>query len=295
MRGRPIRRRLKHLVRKTLRDAGSDLRHDRARAVHDVRKRVKQVRAIVKVLQQTDACSFRNETRRLRAAGQRLSILRDADVVIATFDDVQARFPTRLPEHTYALMRQQLVRAKARIMRDATADQSMAHVAHSLRAVGRSVKRWRVSAIDVRQWPALLKEGYRASRTAMKHAHEKMSPSELHRWRKRVKTLWYQLRLAELPAPGLLQEIRRFDQLQTWLGDDHDLSVMQATIAGDVRLHRMPADVRALAAMSGTLQTALRRKSFTLGERLLAETPGVFVRRLRHQIVRTTLPMLARA
>jgi hypothetical protein len=278
---RPIRRGLQHLVRKTLRRASADLQHEPERAVHEIRKRVKQVRAIVKLLQQTEAGSLDKDARRLRAAGQRLSILRDTDAVIATFDHLRMRFPTRLPEHTYAIVRRQLVRAKARIMRDARADESLAHVAHTLHAVCRSVKRWRLPAIEVLQWPALLKEGYRASRTAMRRAHEEMSPSVLHRWRKRVKTLWYQLRVAELLAPGLRHEMRRFNQLQTWLGEDHDLSVMQETIAGDIWLHRMPADVRALAAMSSAVQTAIRRKSFTLGERLLAERPKAFARRLR--------------
>jgi CHAD domain-containing protein len=279
---RPIRRGLKRLVRKTLRRAGQDLRHDPKSAVHEVRKRVKQVRAIVKVLQQTDAGSLAKDARRLRAAGQRLSILRDADAVIATFDHLRTRFPTRLPEHTYAIMRRQLVRAKARIMRDARAEQSQAHVAHTLHAVCRSVKRWRVPAIEVLQWPALLKESYRASRTAMRRAQEETCPSELHRWRKRVKTLWYQLRVAELLAPGLRHEMRRFNQLQTWLGEDHDLYVMQETLADDGGLHQVPADVRTLAVMSSALQTALRRKSFTLGERLLADRPKAFARRMRH-------------
>ena len=97
---RPIRGGLQHLVRKTLRRAGEDLQHDPERAVHEVRKRVKQVRAIVKVLHQTEAGSFDKDARRLRATGQRLSILRDTDAVIATFDHLRTRFPTRLPEHT---------------------------------------------------------------------------------------------------------------------------------------------------------------------------------------------------
>jgi len=87
--------------------------------------------------------------------------------------------------------------------------------------------------------------------------------------------------VAELLAPGLRHEIRRFNQLQTWLGEDHDLSVMQGAISGDLRLRRMPTDVRALAAMSSALQTALRRKSFTLEKRLLAESPKAFGCRLR--------------
>ena len=232
---RPIRRGLQHLVHKTLRHAGEDLQHDPESAVHAVRKRVKQVCAIVKVLHQTDAGAFDKDGRRLRAAGQRLSILRDADAVIATFDHLRARFPTRLPEHTYAIVRRQLVQAKARTMRNAKADQSLAHVAHRLHTVSRSVRQWRVPTIEVLQWPALLKEGYRASRTAMRRAHEKMRPSDLHRWRKRVKTLWYQLRCGIDPIRRTSSErrIRWPEWDQTSSDDEHGGS--SVTSSGRVR------------------------------------------------------------
>ena len=277
----PIRRELKQVARKELWRAGEHLHQDHEKAVHQARKSVKKVRAIVDLLQQIDDDSFDKPARRLRATGQTLSVLRDADAVIATFDHLRARFAKRLPEHTYAIVRGQLIRAKARIVEDARADRTVGQVAHTLLALRRSVKRWRVPAIDVLELPTLFKGSYRASRKAMRRAQKEMSPSELHRWRKRVKTLWYQLRLAESVAPGLRREMRRFKQLQTWLGEDHNLSVLESAISDDARLRRMPADVRELAAMSSALQTELRRKSFTLGQRLLAERPNVFARRLR--------------
>jgi len=276
-----IRRELKRVVRKELRRAREHVRHHQEAAVHEARKSVKKARAIVKLLRQIDADSFEKDARRLGAVGRTLSILRDADAVIATFDHLRKRFPGRLPEHTYAIMRRELVRAQARIIRGARADRSLAHAAHTLRAVRRSVKRWRVPAIHVSDWPDLLTYGYRASRKAMRRAQERPSHAELHRWRKRVKTLWHQMRVAASLAPGMRGEIRRFKQLQTWLGEHHNLAVLQMTIADDVGLHRMLAEVRELAAMSAAVEMELQRKAFTLGERLLAEKPKVFGRRLR--------------
>jgi CHAD domain-containing protein len=116
-----------------------------------------------------------------------------------------------------------------------------------------------------------------------------MCPTALHRWRKRVKTFWYQLRVAESLAPGMRREIRRFKQLETWLGEDHDLAVLQTTMADDRGRPRMHAGLRALGAISSAVQKDLRRKSFTLGERLLAERPPAFLRRLRRTFARTPL------
>src|ERR1700730_17482721 len=110
---KPIRRELKQIARKALRRAGEHLRDDHEKAVHQARKSVKKVRAIVDLLQEIEADSFEKPARQLRATGRTLSVLRDADAVIATFDHLRARFAKRLPEHTYAIMRGQLIRAKA--------------------------------------------------------------------------------------------------------------------------------------------------------------------------------------
>ena len=276
-----IRRGLKRVARKELRHASDHLRGKEDTAVHEAHKSVKKVRAIVKLLQQIDAASLDKDAERLGAVGETLSRLRDGVAVIATLDRLRKRFPKRLPEQRHAALRRQLVRAQARIMKVARADRSMADVTHALRTLRRSAKRWHVTAIDVEALPGLLKDSHRASRKAMRRAREEMSPTALHRWRKRVKTFWYQLRLAESLAPGLRREVRRFKQLETWLGEDHDLSVLETTLADGRGRHRMDAALREFGAISSAEQTDLRRKSFTLGERLLAEESRVFDRRQR--------------
>src|SRR5450432_2747420 len=101
-RNESIRRGLKRIVRKELRRARAHLRHRQETAVHEARKSVKKVRAVVELLQQIDTDALNKDARRLRSAGQKLSVLRDADAVIATFDHLRRRFPKRLSEHTYA-------------------------------------------------------------------------------------------------------------------------------------------------------------------------------------------------
>jgi hypothetical protein len=276
-----IRRELKRVIRKALRHACEHLQHAHETGVHEARKSVKKVRAVVALLQHVDTDGLDKDARRLRAAGHTLSMLRDADAIVATFDTLRQRCPQRLPEHTYAIMRRQLVGAKTRLIRNAKADHSLALVVDTLRGVRRSVERWRVPAIAASEDPGLLMKGYRASRSAMRRARTRPSPSALHRWRRRVKTFWYQLRVAESLAPSLRVEIRRFKQLETWLGEHHDLFVLQMTMADDVGCQRMPAQVRALAALSRTVQAGLQRKAFRLGQRLLVERPKKSARRQR--------------
>lgn len=278
---RSIRRGLKQVIRKELRQGREHLDQAHETGLHEARKSVKKVRAAVKLLQQAGADGVDKDARRLRAAGQTLSILRDADAVIATFDQLRTRFPKRLPEHTYASMRRHLVDAKRRLTTNAKAKHSLAHVIDTLRAVRRSVKRWRVPTIAASDCPELLMSSYRASRRAMRCARTKPSPLALHCWRRRVKTLWYQLRVAESLAPNLGAEIRRFKQLETSLGEHHNLFVLQMTMADDVGFQRRPADMRAVAALSRAVQAECQRKAFRLGDRLFIERPEVFARRQR--------------
>ena len=281
----PIRRRLKDVVRQQLRLAETSLGDDRTAGVHEARKSVKKVRALVALLQEADAGALGKDARRLRAVGHAIAPLRDADAAISTFDRLRAHFPKRLPEHTHAMLRRRLVRAKTRALSEARADRTLARAAHALHTVRRSAKGWRVPAIDAHELPNLLKASYRAGRKAMGRAHDRMTPADLHQWRKRVKTLWYHLRLAEPLAPGLRSDVRRLDQLETRLGEDHNLSMLQVALTKDDDLaRRVPGALRELRAMSTAVQAKLRQKTFALGKRLFADRPKAFARRLRRAI-----------
>ena len=280
-----IRRGLKAVVRQQLKRTEKRLRQNRGDDVHEARKSVKKVRAVVALLQKAGTGSLGRDERRLRAAGRTLSIIRDADALIATFDRLRARYPKRLREHAHSIVRRRLVQAKRHVLEETAADQRLAQAADALHAVRRSAKRWNVPAIDARDLPHLIKASYKAARKAMSRAQEEMAPSELHRWRKRVKTLWYQMRVAAPLAPGLRDEIRRFKTLETWLGEAHNLSLLQMTIGDDRDLtHRLPGAVREVMASSRDLEAALRRKAFALGKELMTQPSKSFARDLRRAI-----------
>jgi CHAD domain-containing protein len=282
--GRSILRELRRIVRKETRRAAKSLIDDGETEVHAARKSVKKARAIVQLLGEKHAKRFEKDEKRLRTAGRALSALRDADAVLATFDQLRKRYPNRLAEHTYAVVRRQLVRAKARVIRTARAEQALAGAARTLRKVGRSAKQWPMPSIDRSEWPALLEISFRATRKAMRQAEQRRSPEDVHRWRKRLKTLWYQVRLAESLAPRLGAEIRQAKQLETWLGDAHNLHVLQGIISHDPALRQLPRDVRELTTIAAASEEALVRKAFALGKRLHGGKPKTFSGRVRRAL-----------
>jgi hypothetical protein len=71
-------------------------------------------------------------------------------------------------------------------------------------------------------------------------------------------------------------------ELETWLGDDHNLFVMRGLIVGEPAAFGEPVMVDALLDTIDNRQNELRRNSLSLGARLYDNKPKAFVRRIEH-------------
>ncbi|MCA9973127.1 MAG: CHAD domain-containing protein, partial [Anaerolineales bacterium] len=125
-----------------------------------------------------------------------------------------------------------------------------------------------------------LKKVYKRGRNRMADAADEPEAENFHEWRKRVKYLWYNVRILrpawEEPLDELADEIHL---LSDDLGDAHDLAEMQTQIAA----HASTLSTAAHDALLGILkqeQARLRAAAFSRGRRIYAEKPGQFVDRL---------------
>jgi CHAD domain-containing protein len=102
----------------------------------------------------------------------------------------------------------------------------------------------------------------------------------LHEWRKRVKDLWYELRLiAEIGGPSLRGQAKDAHALADLLGDDHDLAVLRERLLGPAG--GVAADVDAVLGLLDHRREQLQAQAMALGERVYAERPKAFLRRVR--------------
>jgi CHAD domain-containing protein len=115
----------------------------------------------------------------------------------------------------------------------------------------------------------------------MKRALVTGQSATLHRWRKELKTLWYQLRLTGPLMTGVSPLIAEVHRLETELGDDHNLVVLEATLRGCRELRSMRAEIRQIDRLAARMRQPLRRRAFALGRRLHARKPKAFARWLR--------------
>jgi CHAD domain-containing protein len=122
---------------------------------------------------------------------------------------------------------------------------------------------------------------YRRGYQRMADAEAHPSSEQLHEWRKRVKYLWYHLRLLTPIAPGVLTPpINDLDHLQEVLGNDHDLAVLRQTLLGADDLSGTVAAYEALLLLINERRAALQDDAWTLGERIYAAPPDAFIERI---------------
>jgi len=272
-----VRQQLRNSTHALTTSAGNQL----LSAVHESRKSVKKVRAVAALLEHAGAKLPRKDRRRLKSAARALSRVRDSTAIIDTFDRVRRRYPGQLPEHTYEILRRGLVAARDRRQARAQSDGVVAETAERLEKTRKSAKEWTSPSI---KWPdmiAIVTDSYRRSRNAMKRARLTRQSATLHRWRKELKTFWYQLHLTRPLLTGVGPLIAELSRLETELGDDHNLIVLAATLRGCRDLRSMRAEVRQIDRLAARMRQPLRRRAFALGRRLHVRKPEAFTRWLR--------------
>jgi CHAD domain-containing protein len=274
----PVAKGLNRLVRKQLRSAVERLTSDASdEAIHDARKRIKKVLAVLH-LAGTDLGADR-ALQRLRRASHLLSPLRDMNAMI---EAARTLGPNRSARQTTlaGTIDKQLISEKARL-NGAARDKVRTEAAGALDRLRRDARDWKWKHIDASLLAKAIKRCYKHARKTMQDARTDRQGERFHQWRKRVKTLWYALRLLEDRAPGLRRSIADLKRLETWLGDDHNLLVLQehftsATSTAGPRLH---VDLRML---TDRRHRELRRQALAIGSRLFAQRPKAFAHRLRH-------------
>jgi CHAD domain-containing protein len=272
-----VRRQLRKTSRTLDGEGGSNLRT----AVHQSRRSLKKVRAVAGCLKDAGAKLPRKDRKQLKSAARALSRLRDSAAIIDTFDRVRRRYPKALPEHTYALLRRGLVADRDRQEARARREGVIANVVQRLERTRPSVKKWGSPSIDLADMTGIVGASYRRSRRTMEHARTTGQSATVHRWRKDLKTLWYQLRLVAPLATGVQSLVGEIKQLETELGDDHNLVVLAATLRGCRDLRSLGTDIRRVDQSAARMRRRLRKRAFALGGRLHVRTPEKFTRWLR--------------
>ncbi len=250
-------------------------------AIHGARKDLKKIRAVLRLARgELGAKAFRAENRRYRDAGRLLSASRDAEVKLETLKGLEARFGGELPLAPALAWGEALAADQEAIAGDS--EELAARVAGAVEKIESGAERipdWR---LDGDSWELIepgLDRTYRDGREALAAAREGRRDVQVHELRKRAKDLWYDLRLLAGSWPGLLDpSAEQAHELSELLGDHHDFAVLAADLGTRVGV---VAERDAIAALIARRQEELLDQALALGERIYAEKPKAFRRRLR--------------
>ena len=274
-----IRRIADGRARKALQKLGA-VDDDGAAAIHGARKDLKKLRAVLRLVRaELPKKLYREQNRLYRDAGRLLSDSRDAEVKVETLDDLEERFGREFPTAVADPWRRDLERERYAASADAGGDLA--------ERVERARAKIEVGRAEIGRWPlegdsfALLEPGvltaYAEGREGLGRVRKEPDAEAVHEWRKRAKDLWYQLRLlAELWPEVLGETSDQAHALTDLLGDHHDLAVLAADLEA-----RDTLDPEAILELISRRQDELLERAIGLGERLYAEKPKAWAKRLR--------------
>jgi CHAD domain-containing protein len=237
-------------------------------AVHSARKDMKKLRALLRLVRgQIGDDVYRREAAVFRDAGRELSGVRDADVMIATLGSLE------LAAGEVGALRQALEAHKIRTAGGGRS-QAASGAVEILSATRSRVAGWPLEADGFEALEDGLRRIYRQGRRNMRVARKDPTAESLHEWRKRSKDLWYHLLLLEEAWPPVMTSLAdEAHELADRLGDDHDLAVLLEWAKEHGSAVPIEAEVE-------RRRSRLQAEAFAYGERLYADKPGAFVRRI---------------
>ena len=133
-------------------------------------------------------------------------------------------------------------------------------------------------------WKALnpgVRTAYSGGRCAYETVLGDSSPENFHEWRKRAKDLWYQVTLLRPVWPEQMDAMaNELEALGEYLGDDHDLAVLQQAAEESCAGDDHARELETLKGLIAERQRELRAAALALGARFYTEKSSTFCNRL---------------
>ena len=254
----------------------------RAPAIHGARKDIKKARAVLRVAHINIARKdFRWITKLLRKAAGHLAGPRDAYVKARTLKNLVLHFKGQLAPGALRHVRSELHRASAEEMKRFAKE---GHAKSVERILQRTAKEFDDRDISGKGWKVIgpgVKSAYSEGCHAYRALLKDSSPENFHEWRKRAKDLWYQVSLLQPIWPEQMDAMaHELETLGEYLGDDHDLFVLQQSVKQLNANDSDPRELEILHALIEERQRELRAAALALGKRFYAEKPSTFCERL---------------
>ena len=275
--GESVRKGLRRVLRRQLTAATEALGGDRLsdRSVHQARKHIKKARAVLRLVER--ATDTREARHCLRHAGRLLSRLRDAAALTESAEQLCSSGSQALSPKACLALRNRLQQRRMSARGSVERHHAIEHARTVLERVRDSVDRWRWKAVGTRDISRATRRIYKRARRALAAAEGADAATRFHEWRKRIKLLWYAVRL-QARTPASHRQAAALARMGRWLGDDHNLDVLESTVGRNPSLAHSRERISMLVRGR---QAQLRRMALKTGAAFFTPTAKAFGRSLR--------------
>jgi hypothetical protein len=249
-------------------------------AIHKARRRVKKIRAVIRLVRPGLGGTFQRLNKRLRQTIHLLAPIADGQGVVHALDQMADKYRADFSPPVFATIRAGLVEREARADRKAKVERVLERTRETLKAEQERVKDWALKGGGFRSIENGLETSFRRARKAMAAAFEHPTADNYHTWRRRVKDHWFHVRLIEGRCGNRLARYkRRLEALDECLGEYHNFALLRTILSADPFVSRQETARR--LRIIRRYQSELRRHAQSLGTRLYHEKPRHFIRRVQ--------------
>ena len=283
--GEPVPAGIRRIVREEIESAVRQLsgggEADLDEAIHEARKSMKKIRGVLRLMRPELGEIYRRENAFFRGVGRTLAQFRDAGAMIETFDALREKYRGELGRGRLASIRRGLIARKQQAEKQGDVEKVLKRMAAALRRRASGVEKWPLAADGFGAIAPGLQATFRRGQKALARARKHPLPENYHEWRKRVKDHWYHVRLLEgVWDSGIEAYEKSLKDLETFLGEDHNLLVLRGKIQAEPAFYGNEPDIALLMKLIGASQCELRGHALAAGGRIYGGKAGHFTRHI---------------
>jgi CHAD domain-containing protein len=248
--------------------------------VHEVRKHLKKLRAamwlaIVAVGKNCHA----EEDRCARKIGRLVADLRDAQVRLQTFVQLRDNAAKNSEQQSFPRTEELLVLELESFSAAFAGWQKQA--IPRLENLKTRLMLWPLDGLNWKEICGAVCKIYRRGQRALATTIDHPDADNFHAWRKRVKDVWYQLRILQPLNRTVLEEMAHdAEVLGELLGREHDLNFLRARLEKESGDETLANELAQLQKLITKRCNRLRRDALELGRRFYAEPSKAFAKRI---------------
>ena len=251
-------------------------------AIHEARKNVKKIRGVLRLLRPQLGDVYVQENTHFRDIGHLLAEFRDAGAILETFDALRERYRAEVNGSGLASIRRGLVARKLQAEQQGGIHKVLKGMAALLRRSARNALRWPLETDGFEAVSPGLEATFRSGQKALARTRKLPLAENYHDWRKRVKDHWYHIRLLEDVWDGTMPGYeRRLKDLETWLGEDHNLVVLEEKVMAEPDYYGNAVDIGLFRTLIARYHAELRRDALAMGRRIYRTKPRQFCAKMR--------------